>query len=149
MTATERAEREAVVREAQTWLGTPWHHQARVKGGGVDCGQILAGVFHAAGLIPDVDAGEYPPDWHLHRAAEHYLGLVERFMARISGPPQPGDVVLYRYGRCISHGGIVVEWPLIVHSLKGSGVILDDAEANANLAEHQAGVWSLWARRAA
>jgi cell wall-associated NlpC family hydrolase len=29
--------REAVIAEARTWLGTPWHHQASLKGVGCDC----------------------------------------------------------------------------------------------------------------
>ena len=33
-----------VVRMARTWLGTPYHHQGRVKGAGVDCGGLVIGV---------------------------------------------------------------------------------------------------------
>jgi cell wall-associated NlpC family hydrolase len=29
--------RAAVVAEARSWLGTPFHHQGRVKAAGVDC----------------------------------------------------------------------------------------------------------------
>ena len=29
------------VAEAMTWLGTPHHHQGRVKGVGVDCGNSM------------------------------------------------------------------------------------------------------------
>ncbi len=33
-----------VVRTARTWLGTPYHHQGRLKGVGVDCAGLLIGV---------------------------------------------------------------------------------------------------------
>lgn len=33
------------VAEAITWLGTPYHHQGRVKGVGVDCGTLLCEVY--------------------------------------------------------------------------------------------------------
>src|SRR5690349_11447583 len=31
--------------EARTWLLTPWHHNARVRGAGVDCGQLLIACY--------------------------------------------------------------------------------------------------------
>lgn len=31
------------VTEALTWLGTPYHHQGRIKGVGVDCRSIQQG----------------------------------------------------------------------------------------------------------
>lgn len=42
--------REQVVEEARTWLGTPWKHQAMLKGVGVDCIGYLAGVAYNLGL---------------------------------------------------------------------------------------------------
>ena len=36
--------REAVVTEAKTWIGTPFHHAARIKGAGVDCLMLLSRV---------------------------------------------------------------------------------------------------------
>ena len=55
---TEHEQRQAVVAEALTWLGTPYHHRARVKGAGVDCGQLLAAVFEGAGVLRHVDPGD-------------------------------------------------------------------------------------------
>ena len=36
--------KEDVVREAKTWLGTPFHHQGRLKGVGVDCAGVIVCV---------------------------------------------------------------------------------------------------------
>ena len=33
-----------IILEAMDWVGTPYHHQARVKKVGVDCAQLVAGV---------------------------------------------------------------------------------------------------------
>lgn len=42
--------RYAVVAEAREWLGTPWQHQARLKGVAVDCIGLVAGVALNLGL---------------------------------------------------------------------------------------------------
>lgn len=143
----ELEQREAVVAEALTWLGTPYHHHARVKGGGADCGLSLAAIYEAAGVMPAVDPGDYTNDWHLHNDGEKYLELVEKNARRIEGPPLPGDIVLFKYGRCISHGAVVIVWPTILHAYAIVGeVVLDDAEKNQELAERLVGFWSPWGR---
>ena len=39
------------VREARTWLDTPFHHQASVKGAGCDCIGLIKGVGVTLGLV--------------------------------------------------------------------------------------------------
>ena len=155
--------RAAVVEEARSWLGTPYHHMGRVKGVGCDCLTLLAAVYHAAGIVPEIEIPHYPPDWHLHRSAELYLeGLLtyarEIPLASLQPPAQAegerdgaasglalpcdaregiewamadlvqaGDVALFRFGRCFSHGGIVVDWPTVIHAWHVGGVMLTDA----------------------
>ena len=145
MNELELAQRKAVVEEAMSWLATPYHHQARVKAGGVDCGMLLAEVYERAGVMPAVDPGEYPSDWMCHRSEERFLGIVESYAHKIEGPPLPGDIALFRWGRCISHGAIVIEWPRIIHAFLVAGeVVLDDAVANQALSTRLAGFWSPW-----
>lgn len=123
---TEPEIRAQVVAEARTWLNTPYHHQGGIKGAGVDCAFFLIRVFHAVGLIPDIDPRPYPPDWHLHRDAERYLEWVKQY-GRAVMDPHPGDIALYQFGRCISHGAIVLDWPTVIHSYIGQGVRLEIA----------------------
>lgn len=115
--------RAQVVAEALTWVGTPYQHQGALKGVAVDCAMQCVRVYGACGLCPaDLDPRPYPPQWHLHRSAERYLGWVEQY-ARPTEQPGPGDLVVYRFGRAFSHGGIIVEWPdKVVHALARSGV---------------------------
>jgi cell wall-associated NlpC family hydrolase len=131
--------RAAVVAEAQSWIGTPFHHAARVKGAGVDCLMLLAEVYERAGVVGHVDPGFYVPDWHLHRDAEryiegllHYAREIERSPQSGDGPPQgphplPGDIALFRFGRTFSHGAIVTQWPRLVHAYWSIGVVWGDA----------------------
>jgi cell wall-associated NlpC family hydrolase len=143
----ELQQRAAVVAEALTWSGTPYHHRARIKGAGVDCGLILAAVYAAAGVLPEVDPGEYVPDWFLHRDEPVYLGIVEQYAAKIDGPGQPGDIAMFKFGRCAAHGAIVIQWPTILHAYQPAGeVVLDDAIANRDLAARFVGIWSPWAK---
>lgn len=118
-------QRERVVAEARTWLRTPYHSNARIKGIGVDCAQILLAVYEDAGLIGHTETGYYSPSWHLHRNEERYIEWMDRFCVRLPRTVQPmhGDIALFKFGRCYSHGAIVVEDNLLIHSYIGRGVI--------------------------
>jgi NlpC/P60 family putative phage cell wall peptidase len=123
----EAAARRLVLAEAQSWLGTPFHHQGRVKGAGVDCAMLLAEIYHRCGLVPYVDPGYYPPDWHLHRDAERYLEKLMPYARELAGPPAPGDVAVFQFGRTFSHGAIVTAWPRLIHAYWRRGVVWGDA----------------------
>lgn len=149
------AERAAVVAEARQWLRTPYHHMGRVKGAGVDCATLLAEVYARAGVVPPVAIPFYPPDWHLHRDAERYLKFVlehaielPAISSRLSSTkaplkadsaepiaPFPADIALWRFGRCFSHGAIVIDWPLVIHAYAGKGCVLEDASRAQWLAQ--------------
>lgn len=113
-----------VIKEALSWKGTPFAHLQRCKGAGVDCGQYLIAVYHAVGLIPEVEVGYYPRDFHRHNDREWYKELVEQFAVEVPPPPKPADVALYRFpdGKVFHHGGIVLDWPWIIHAFRGVGV---------------------------
>lgn len=100
--------RDKIIAEAMTWLRTPWHHEARVKGAGVDCAQFLIAVYAAVGLIPDFTPDHYPPDWHLHRQKPRFLELLLQYADPVESP-LPGDVAMFQYGRHAAHGSIVTD----------------------------------------
>jgi cell wall-associated NlpC family hydrolase len=123
----ESAARQKIVAEARTWVGTPYHACADIKGAGVDCGMLLVRVFVDCGLAQPFDPRPYPVDWHLHRSEERYLGFVLDRAHEVARP-RPGDVALFKYGRCYSHGGVVtVAHPLtIVHAFWPYGLVLEE-----------------------
>jgi hypothetical protein len=45
----------------------------------------------------------------------------------LAGPPKPGDVAVFRYGRTYSHGAIVIAWPRLIHAYWQRGVVWGDA----------------------
>jgi cell wall-associated NlpC family hydrolase len=134
-----------VVAEAKTWLRTPYHSGARKKGVGVDCGQLLIAVYETAGIIKqgDCNPGYYSNEWHLHRSEELYLGWVEKYCDQITDQPQSGDIALFKYGRCVSHGGLVSVWPRIIHAYVGMGVITSDV--NETIFKDKKGATRLYA----
>ncbi len=143
---TEAEGRAAVVAEAMSWLGTPYHHGARIKGVGVDCAQLVIGVYAGAGVIEAFDPGPYPTDWHLHRSVERYMRIVLGLAHEIGREAvRPGDVILYRFGRAYSHGAIVIDHPTIIHAVRQDGqVTLGDADRDAELIGRETRYFSYW-----
>jgi NlpC/P60 family putative phage cell wall peptidase len=109
--------RELVVAETVSWIGTPYRHQASLKGVGCDCLGLVRGVWRAV-IGPEPEAPPpYTPDWAeaggldaLHAAAVRHL-LAE-------DDPQPGDVLVFRWrdGVPAKHVGILVAPGRFVHA---------------------------------
>jgi cell wall-associated NlpC family hydrolase len=125
MQATEDT-RAKIVACARQWLGTPYHTGGRLKGVGVDCLTLLAEVYAEAGAVERVEIPYYPNDWHLHRNSERYLEGLLRYVKEIDAP-LPGDIAVWKFGRCFSHGAIVIGWPVIIHAYVGRECTLEDA----------------------
>lgn len=126
---TEEQGRAEVLRVARDFLGTPWRHMGRIKGknGGVDCAQFVYCVYAEAKLIdpskyPKVEW--YPRDWFMHRDEDRLIEVVRRFAHEIEGPPKPGDVALWKFGRTHSHAAIIIDWPEIIHADVEAGEVL-------------------------
>jgi len=113
MLSTEQ--REAVVTEALSWIGTKYVGWSCVKGAGVDCGQLLYGVYHNCELIPELKLPtDYPLFIGLHRASTEYVDLVLKFFREIpESEVQPGDLVVWRLtgSKSYCHGAIIKSWP--------------------------------------
>lgn len=125
--------RDEIVRQAELWLGTRWHHNACRLGAGVDCGRLLIAVYAGAGLIEEFDVGQYAPDFMLHRAEERFLGFVMSRTDEVERP-QKGDVAMFKFGKCFAHGAIVTEWPKIIHSYRHEGKVTRGDASQGRLA---------------
>ena len=143
-------QRAAIVREARSWARTPYHAQADIKGAGVDCGMLLVRVFVDSGLVQPFDPRPYADDWYLHRDEERYLGFVFDHAKEVTDP-LPGDVMVFRFGRCYAHGGIVTTAsPLsIVHAYQPARVVLEEeviANPVLSAVSRKPKFFSYWAR---
>jgi len=138
---------------ARSWIRTPYHDLAEVKGHGADCATLLKAVYTEAGIIEPFELPWYSPQWFLHQNDETYMAKVLQFSREVEAP-RPADVVLYRLkdyrtgkplGRTFSHGGIVVHWPdRVIHAHKMSGMVLETGAFEADLAGAETRFFSAW-----
>lgn len=111
------------MREARSWIGTPWHHQARVKGVGVDCVGVVIGVARDLGLSGyDVTGyGELPDPAMMGRELRE--NLIEIPVEHV----ESGDILWFRIATDPQHVGIVsCEDPMtIVHAMRKPGLVVE------------------------
>lgn len=128
---TVNPQREKVVEIAMQWLRTPYRHAAKVKGHGADCLTLIAGVFEEADLIEKTAIPYYSSEWHLHKSQELYLQGILRYAKEIpESEVDRGDIVLWKFGHCYSHGAIIIDYPIIIHAAMNANVTLDNLETS-------------------
>ena len=117
------------VTEARSWIGTPYLHQASVKGAGTDCLGLLRGVWRfLAGAEPEA-VPPYTDDWAEPTREEVLLAAAERWLVRKDSPvPEVGDVLLFRMrqGSIAKHLGIqseIGDRAAFVHAYSNHGVV--------------------------
>jgi NlpC/P60 family putative phage cell wall peptidase len=119
-----------VVAAARGWLGTPYVHQASVRGSGTDCLGLVRGVWREVLGAEPVVPPAYTPDWSepqrtelLWAAARAHLWAVPRDRAM-----RLGEVLLFRMrDRAVAkHLGILSvagAEAAFVHAYSGHGVV--------------------------
>lgn len=119
-----------VIRIARTWLGTPYHHQASLKGVGTDCLGLIRGVWRELYGEDAPVPPNYSRDWAeasgietMLEAAHLHLLPVERD-AQEPGRTQAGDVLIFRVRdfAVAKHAGIATSALTFVHAMEGCPV---------------------------
>ncbi|KPQ06777.1 MAG: putative phage cell wall peptidase, NlpC/P60 family [Rhodobacteraceae bacterium HLUCCA12] len=83
---------------ARGWIGTPYRHQASVRGAGCDCLGLIRGLWRDwHGAEPETPP-PYGADWSETGAGESLWQALERHMRPVPGraPWQVGQVLLFR-----------------------------------------------------
>ncbi|RZJ46613.1 MAG: peptidase P60 [Brevundimonas sp.] len=86
-----------VLAVARGWLGTPYRHQASVRGEGADCLGLVRGVWREVmGAEPEA-LPAYGPDWAEAGGEERLLAAARRWLVEIpTTRAVAGDVLLFR-----------------------------------------------------
>lgn len=95
---------------ARAWIGTPYRHQASLKGFGCDCLGLVRGVWRELYGFEPEPVPPYRPDWAETGGRETLLEAARRHLVELApGAPAPGDVLLFRVSpdACIKHAAIV------------------------------------------
>jgi NlpC/P60 family putative phage cell wall peptidase len=117
-----------VVAEARRWIGTPYQHQARCHGAGVDCAGLIIEVGRALGLL-DVDYHDYgqiPHQGMLRRICDTHLLRIDDV--------EPGCILLMGFVIGPSqeqHLGIYTDTGTIVHAYAHAGACVEHRYSSA------------------
>ena len=120
---------EQIIAEARLWLGTPYLHQASVRGVGADCLGLLRGVWRAIHGDEPEPVPAYTADWAEPSRQEVLLAVARRWLReKDCHPAAVGDVILFRMreGSIAKHLGFQSEigpHPRFIHAYTGHGVI--------------------------
>jgi NlpC/P60 family putative phage cell wall peptidase len=117
--------RDSIVAAARRWIGTPYHHQASVRGAGTDCLGLVRGVWRE---LYGTDA-EAPPaysrDWAEASGREAMLEAAGRHLVAVPvAAAAAGDVLIFRLrpGVVAKHAGILTSAATMVHAVEGACV---------------------------
>jgi len=118
---------EKVLNAAESWIGTPYRHQASTKSVGCDCLGLIRGVWRDVygdepGLPPP-----YAPDWAERSGTDRLMAAALKHF----GTPlpltqaQPGDVLLFRWRADVAakHAGILAGERQFIHAYEQASVV--------------------------
>lgn len=114
---------ETIVEIARTWVGTPYHHQASIRGVGCDCLGLIRGVWRELyGDEPRVDT--YSPSWGNVGADARLLAAAQEHLTSVDTLTPGHVVILYvRHARSPKHCAIISGDDMMIHAYSGKGVV--------------------------
>lgn len=115
--------RAAALTEARLWIGTPYRHQASVRGAGCDCLGLIRGVWRALYGAEPEPVPPYASDWAARGGGEMLLDAARRWLAPVE-TAQAGDVLVFRYAAdaLVRHCAILSGPDHMIHAFEGRAV---------------------------
>ena len=116
--------RNKIVKEAESWIRTPFMGHTGVKGLGVDCVHLVAAVYVAAGVLKaPVEFPRYTLGAGSHLESSLVVdSVVKTGRFCLVDNIQPGDMIGFRCGRVIHHVGIATSENEFIHCYQGAKV---------------------------
>ena len=135
--------RKKIVAVARNWIGTPYHHQASVKGVGTDCLGLVRGVFREVYGQEAETPPAYSSDWAEASGIETMLKAAHRHLdKRPLETMVSGDVIIFRLrpSMVAKHAAIVSAPQKMIHAIEGAPV--SEVVLSSWWLRHIAGVFS-------
>lgn len=110
----------------QSWIGTPYVHQASRRGAGADCLGLVRGVWRELLGAEPPDVPPYTADWAEPAREEVLWDAAKRLLVpRPVEDVAPGRVLLFRMreGGVAKHLGIASGTASFIHAYSGHGVV--------------------------
>lgn len=114
-----------IVAAARGWIGTPYRHQASLKGVGCDCLGLLRGVWREVLGTEPAAPPPYRPDWAEAGGREALLAAASRHLLPVAPDAvSPGDVLVFRWRGHLpaKHCAILTEAGTMIHAHDGAAV---------------------------
>ncbi|MGV8988162.1 MAG: peptidase [Cypionkella sp.] len=124
-----RADPALIIAAARSWLGTPYHDQASVKGAGVDCLGLARGIWREVIGAEPLSVPPYSRDWGEIMPTEVLAEGAAGWLLPIPlGEAGPASVVLFRMmpSAIAKHVGILTGEASFIHAFQGIGVIEEE-----------------------
>lgn len=118
-----------IVELARAWIGTPYRHQASVKGVGADCLGLLRGIWRELYGSEPEQVPAYTEDWSEPQGDERLWRAAETHLVPVAlNDACAGDVLLFRMKPrgVAKHLGFLAETgdsPSFIHAYSGHGVV--------------------------
>lgn len=116
---------EKIIAEARQWIGTPYRHQASLKGVGCDCLGLVRGVWREVHGTEPEPTPAYSPDWAEASSKEALADAARRHMIEVPvADYAAGDLLLFRWKPHLpsKHAGLATSATTMVHAQDGACV---------------------------
>ncbi|KZL18524.1 peptidase P60 [Pseudovibrio sp. WM33] len=119
---------QTLLREARSWVGTPYQHQATTKGAGCDCLGFIRGLYrflhHTEPSVP----ASYAPEWAELKGEDQLLNAAHQYLNEVQGSlqkPKPAEVILFRWApqSPCKHLGFMTSKDRFIHAYEAVGVV--------------------------
>jgi NlpC/P60 family putative phage cell wall peptidase len=137
-----------IVAAARGWIGTPYLHQASLKGAGCDCLGLLRGVWREIVGPEPFRTPAYAPDMAEATGVDSLLAAAERHLLPLSPDVAvAGDVLLFRWrdGLPAKHVGLLTGPARMVHA--HDGLAVTEVDIGPWWLRHRAGAFRFPATR--
>jgi cell wall-associated NlpC family hydrolase len=117
---------EKFVEAARSYVGTPFFHTGRSRRG-LDCVGLLLCSCHDVGVLTGYDHTSYSAVM----PAGTLRHVLSKFCDVVTGEPQAGDVLLYKFGGLEQHTAVFTGEGTIVHAFQDAGVVAEHSMTGA------------------